>query len=132
MRNGPQHTDLGPLTPIWVTPREWTWTKPVVVLIGRTCYSSSESFISAMRNIPGVTTIGDTTGGGCGNPKFYAFEDGWQYSVPQWIEYTADTSGIEWKGIPPDIYVKTTSADFLDGDDPVFDFSLSWLKNQLR
>ncbi len=29
---------------------------------------------------------------------------------------------IEWNGIAPDIYIKTTEEDFLDGRDPVLDF----------
>ncbi len=131
VRNGPNHSDLTSPAPIKVSPRGWTWTKPVAVLSGRVCFSSCEGFISAMRNIPGITVIGDTTGGGSGNPKLYAFGNGWQYSVPQWIEYTADMKVIEWNGIAPDIYVKADSTDFAQGDDPVFDYALAWIKNAL-
>ena len=131
-RNGPLHTDLSTLNTIWVMPRGETWTKPVVVLTGRKCFSSNEGFISAMQNLPTVTTIGDTTGGGSGNPKFYSFSSGWQYTVPQWIEYTADRKIIEWNGIAPDIYVKADSTDFAKGVDPVFDYALQWIKNKIH
>ena len=131
-RNGPLHSDLSSLNTIWVMPRGQTWTKQVVVLTGRKCYSSNEGFISAMQNLPIVTTIGDTTGGGSGNPKFYTFSNGWQYTVPQWIEYTADKKIIEWNGIAPDICVKADSNDFSKGDDPVFDYALSWIKNKVQ
>ncbi len=128
IRNGPAHSDLTALTPIWLNPRGWTWTKPVAVLTGRTCFSSNEGFISAMRNIPGVETIGDTTGGGSGNPAFYRFPNGWTYSVPQWMECTADSAVIEWNGIAPDLYVKADEADFAAGTDPVFEIALARIK----
>jgi hypothetical protein len=127
VRNGPNHSDLSSPEPIHVSPRGWTWTKPVAVLSGRVCFSSCEGLISAMRNMPGVIVIGDTTGSG--NPKLYTFDNGWQYSVPQWIEYTADMKTIEWNGIAPDIYVKADSTDFAQGNDPVFDYALTWVKN---
>jgi hypothetical protein len=132
VRSGPLNTDLTPLHSIMVTPRGKTWTKPVAVLTGRKCFSSNEGFISAMENIPLVTTIGDTTGGGSGNPKFYSFSNGWQYTVPQWIEYTADKKIIEWNGISPDIYVKADSTDFARGDDPVFDYAINWIKKRIQ
>jgi hypothetical protein len=128
-RNGPAHTDLTSLSTIWVRPRSWIWTKPVAVLTGRKCFSSNEGFISAMENIPGIITVGDTTGGGSGNPKFYSFSNGWQYTVPQWIEYTAKHKIIEWNGIAPDIYVKADSSDFASGADPVFNYALDWINN---
>ncbi len=132
VRSGPLYTDLTPLHSIMVTPRGKTWKKPVVVLTGRKCFSSNEGFISAIENIPSVTTIGDTTGGGSGNPKFYSFSNGWQYTVPQWIEHTADKKIIEWNGIPPGIYVKADSLDFAKGDDPVFDYALNWIKEKVK
>lgn len=130
VRNGPSHSDLTGLRPIWIEPRGWTWSKPVAVLIGRTCFSSNEGFISAMQAIPSVTLIGDTTGGGSGNPKSYTFSFGWQYTVPQWIEYTADTTIIEWNGIAPDILVPTSSLELSWGVDPVFGYAMQWLEGR--
>lgn len=122
-RDGPQHSDFTELVERKLSPRgTWQFTKPVYVLIGRGCFSSNESFISAMREIPHVTLVGDTTGGSSGNPKIFNLGHGWEYSVPRWINYTADMQVIEWNGIAPDIYIKTTEEDFLDGRDPVLDF----------
>ena len=78
-----------------------------------------------MREIPHVTLVGDTTGGSSGNPHMFRLGNGWEYAVPRWINYTADMQVIEWNGIEPDIYVKTTEEDFLDGRDPVLDFVFS-------
>jgi hypothetical protein len=123
VRNGPQYSDFTPLTKRELSPRgSWQFTNPVYVLIGRGCYSSNESFISAMREIPHVTLVGDTTGGSSGNPGIFNLGNRWEYSVPRWINYTADTQIIEWNGIPPDIYIETTEEDFLDGHDPILDY----------
>ena len=122
-RNGPQHSDFTELYKRELSPRgTWQFTKPVYVLIGRGCFSSNETFISAMREIPHVTLIGDTTGGSSGNPIIFDLGNGWEYSVPRWIAYTADMQVIEWNGIAPDTYIKTTMEQFLDGRDPVMDF----------
>lgn len=122
-RDGPQHSDFTELVERKLSPRgTWQFTKPVYVLIGRGCFSSNETFISAMREIPHVTLVGDTTGGSSGNPKFFNLGNGWEYAVPRWINYTADMQVIEWNGIAPDIFIKTTEEDFLDGRDPVLDY----------
>ena len=71
-RNGPRHSDLGPFQPLVVDRRgSWQFTKPVLVLVGRGCFSSTEAFVAAMRVLPNVTVVGDTTGGGSGNPRTF-------------------------------------------------------------
>jgi hypothetical protein len=128
-RNGPAHGDLTPLMPRTLAPRgPWTWTKPVVLLAGRGVFSSNESFVSAMRELPKVTVMGDTTGGSSGNPEFFELGGGWQYGVPRWIAYTADRRIIEWNGIPPDIVVPWLATDVAAGRDGVLAFALGWLQ----
>jgi hypothetical protein len=127
-RNGAGHGDLTTLTPKSLQPRgPWQYTKPVVVLVGRGCFSSNESFISAMRELPHVTIVGDTTGGSSGNPGFFDLGGGWRYGVPRWIAYTADHRIIEWNGIPPDVVVPWSPDDFTAGRDPVLDFALGFV-----
>jgi Peptidase family S41 len=61
----------------------------VLLLIGRFCASSNESFIAAMQQLPQVTLVGDTTGGATANPQTFMPGGGWSYTVSRWIEYTA-------------------------------------------
>lgn len=132
-RNGPNHDDFTDLTPRTLSPRgPWQFDKPVALLVGRGVFSSNESFVSAMRELPHVTVIGDTTGGSSGNPALFDLSNGWQYAVPRWIAYTADQTIIEWNGIPPDIYVEATPSDFAQGRDPVLEFAVAWLREQLN
>lgn len=132
-RDGPLHNDFTGLQPRYVRPSgPWQFTRPVALLIGPDSFSSNESFIAAMQTLPNVTTLGATTGGGSGDPEFFPLGDGWRYSVPRWIDYTADKQIIEWRGIAPEVPVATTPQDFQRGDDPVLDAALKRLQSQLQ
>ncbi len=124
-RNGPRHGDLGPLMTEPISPRgSWQYLKPVFLLVGRGDVSSSEHFISAMRELPNVRVLGDTTVGATANPALYDLGDGWQYTVSRWIGYTADKQVIEWKGIAPDEVVPWSADDFARLYDPVLERAL--------
>lgn len=128
-RNGPRYDDFTPETARRIEPRgAFQYTKPVIVLSGRGVFSSNESFISAMREMPNVTILGDTTGGGTGNPQDYALGDGWRYTVSRWIEWTADRRVIEWQGIPPDVVVPWDTAAVRAGRDVVMEAALAHLR----
>lgn len=128
-RDGPDHDDFGEQIARRVAPRgTFQFLKPVIVLAGRGSYSSNETFISAMRELPFVTIMGDTTGGSSGNPAQYRL-GAWQYSVPRWIEWTADRRVIEWNGIPPDVFVSWSQTEVSSGRDPVLSAALARLRN---
>ena len=125
-RDGPRHDDFGAEVERHVDTRgPFQFTKPVVVLSGRAIFSSNETFIAAMRELPNVTVLGDTTGGASGNPHNYPLGDGWSYSVSLWIEWTADRRVIEWNGIPPDAFVAWDTTAVRNGLDPVLDAALA-------
>jgi hypothetical protein len=131
-RDGPDHDDFTPLQERYLQPRgPWQYEGKVALLSGRGVFSSNETFVSALREIPNVTVIGDTTGGSSGNPGEFALGDNWKYFVPRWIAYTPDMKVIEWNGIPPDVIVPVTPADFAAGRDPVIDFALAFLRAQI-
>ena len=125
-RDGPLHTDFGSLTADTVTPRgSFQFTKPVYLLIGRLSASSTEDFISAMRELPNVTAVGDTSAGSSGNPLSFTLGGGWTYTVSHWIDYTAEQQVIEDQGIAPAMFVPVTASDFQQGKDPVLDFAVA-------
>jgi C-terminal processing protease CtpA/Prc len=97
----------------------------VLLLIGRRCASSNESFIAAMRQLPNVTLVGDRTAGSSGNPGTFPLANGWTYSVSRWIEYTVDGQVIEDVGLSPGVFVTATAADFAQGRDPVLEWALN-------
>lgn len=124
-RDGPAHDDFGPLLAKTVSPRgPWRYANPVFLLVGRGVFSSDEQFVAAMRELPQVRVLGDTTGGGTGNPGVYDLGDGWGYSVSRWIGYTAELEVIEWNGIAPDEVVPWSPQDFARHYDPVLERAL--------
>jgi hypothetical protein len=134
-RTGPEHNDLSPLSTHDICPRPWAYTKPIVLLAGEQNIGAAEAFASLMEQMPHVTIIGDTTGGG-GNISGYFNQIYW----PLWEDLsitcpfarvlTADTISIERNGILPDIYVQTTTADFLAGHDPVLEYAIEWIAEE--
>jgi len=131
-RTGPDHDDLSPLEPHTVSPRTWAYTRPVVVLTGQQTIGPAEAFASAMGSMSHVTIIGDTTGGGGNTPGFFNQRNwvalpGIMVTCPFSTVLAADTSLIEGRGVPCDIYVHVTEGDILAGEDPVLDYAIDYL-----
>jgi hypothetical protein len=126
-RNGAGHDDFGGWTGRTLGPRgSWQYTKPVYLLVGARCASSNETFIAAMRQLPNVTVLGDTTGGGSANPREMPIvvggrDTGWRYSVSQWQERLATGALIEWQGIAPAEVLPWDLARVAAGRDPILE-----------
>lgn len=126
-RNGAGHDDFGNWVSRSLGPRgSWQYTKPVYLLIGRRCASSNETFIAAMKQLPNVTLLGDTTGGGSANPKEVRIvvggrDTGWRYTVSQWQERLADGALIEWNGIAPAEVISWNLGRVAEGRDPILE-----------
>ncbi len=104
--------------------------KPVVLLTNRRCFSSAEETVLMMKALPNVTVVGDTTGGGAGNPIILQLPNGWTYWVPRWIMYTAQKTSYEGIGLPPDIPVQISTADSIAGRDVILERAIQRLSGQ--
>jgi hypothetical protein len=100
----------------------------VVVLIGRHCMSSNESFILMMKSA-GATLVGETTFGSSGNPHPHELANGVTVSLPSWKDLLPDGSLLEGVGIKPDIEVKAQQPDFAQRD-PVLEAGLKALRGE--
>ncbi len=128
VRNGPRHDDLDSPSARTISPRgPWQYTRPVVVIAGRAGFSATETFVAAMRLLPNVTVIGDTTGGASGNPATFALGNGWTFTVPQWIEYGPDRQPIEWRGVAPHIAMTWLPSLYERDRDPLVDAAVGIL-----
>ncbi|MGD0038481.1 MAG: S41 family peptidase [Bacteroidota bacterium] len=107
----------------------YQFLKPVVVLTSRATSSAAEMFVMAMQVLPYVTIVGDTTGGGSGNPVFRELPNGWTYRLS--TEIAADAHGriIEGVGVFPDVPVQTTAADSANGIDRIMEKGIDIIKN---
>lgn len=124
-RSGLRHDSFTALTARSVSPRgTWQFTRPVLLLTGRGAFSSAEGFVSAMQALPNVTLVGDTTGGGSGNPSVYPLREGYGISVSRWIEYTSTKQPIEWRGIAPDSVVAFSDGEVSGGRDETLAYAL--------
>jgi hypothetical protein len=132
-RNGWRYDAFTPLTARRVVPGgSWQFTRPVVLLTGRGSYSATEGFVSAMRTMPNVVVVGDTTGGGSGNPSVYPLREGYGFALSRWIEYTDDGQPIEGRGIVPDRVVPFTDAAVAAGEDETLRAALGLARRLAR
>jgi len=128
VRNGPAVTDLDTPVARVVSPRgPWQFTRPVVVIAGRAGFSATESFVAAMRMLPNVMVIGDTTGGASGNPATFPLANGWQFTVPRWLEFTPDRQAIEGRGVAPQVAIPWAPSTYDSERDPLIDAAVGML-----
>ena len=128
-RNGASHTDFSAWRKSTIKPEGATYTKPVVILTNRQCFSTTESFILSMKVRPDVTTIGGITGGGSGNPIFRELPNGWTFRLSSWQMVDADFNYIEGEGIVPDELVLNTIASSNAGIDTILERAIALLES---
>jgi hypothetical protein len=120
--------DWAPLQPAGPT----AYARPVVVLINGSTFSAGEHFAEAMRQIPAVTLVGDTTGGG-GVASTGDVPCERRLPSGKWICVGAgdirrfDGQPVEWLGVPPDIRVAQTEDDIRRGRDPQLEAAIGLL-----
>jgi hypothetical protein len=120
-RNGPEHDDFTELTEDHIEPRGLPFRKPVVILTNRRVFSAAEDFILAMRTT-GAMVVGDTTGGGFGNPMGRELPNGWTYRLSRWREWTPEKELlVDGEGLVPDEVVVWATGGLQPGVDPILE-----------
>lgn len=110
------------------------YTNPVVVLINGLTFSAGEACTEMLKQLPHVTAVGDTTGGGSAGGTI---SDTGQNILPSGKRIEIGTLDLrrydglpwEWFGIPPDIRVVQTKADISAGRDRQLEFAIELLIN---
>ena len=108
------------------------YTRPVVLLANGLTFSAAELFTDLMAQLPHVTVVGDTTGGGSGGCDDDATGD---YVLPSGIEIRIPTvdgrraDGTPWEtvGVEPDVRVAQTEQDLRAGRDRQLERALELL-----
>ena len=103
IKTGPGPEDFGDEEKIYVGPEGGQqFTGRTAVLINRGSYSATSFLALAMKPMPYVRLIGDSTGGGLGAPSNGELPNGWNYRFS--VTRTLAPGGENWEdGIPPDI-----------------------------
>jgi len=128
-KTGPGHEDFSALEEEFIEPNPdaTRFLKPVVLLTNRSSYSASTFFTQMMREIPTVTVLGDTTGGGGGAPADTDLANGWVLRVSATQLYAPDGFNVE-DGIPPDSTVMLRPEDEAQGIDTILEAALAFLR----
>lgn len=128
-RTGSRHGDLSEKRARKVSPRgPWRYTRPVLLLMGECCMSSNESYIGMMEGSANVTTMGARTCGSSGNPKIVELPMQLTVSVPQWIDYIADGTPLDERGMLPRIEFKPEPGAFSGNRDDLLKAALARLE----
>lgn len=106
--------------------------KPLVLLINEQSLSDAEFTASGFKTLKLGTVIGTETYRWIIFTSGKSLVDGSYYRLPSWGCYTLDKKDLEWTGVAPDIYVKNTLKDRLEGNDPQLDRAIEEILQQLK
>ncbi|MCK9311171.1 MAG: S41 family peptidase [Bacteroidales bacterium] len=127
-KTGPGHNDFSEPYPIYLEPYEGKrYTKKVVILTNRMCYSATNTFVTVMRQLPNVIIMGDRTGGGGGFPISSMLPNGWSVRFSSCPTYDEKYKLTE-EGIEPDSTVYLTKRDIQREVDVIIETAYSLLQ----
>lgn len=92
--------------------------KPIVLLVNEQSLSDAEMTAAGFKELKLGKIIGTETYRWIIFTSGKGLVDGSFYRLPSWGCYTLDGKNLEKEGVAPDIYVKTTFTDRLEGKDP--------------
>ncbi len=124
--------DLSPFEP----QGSFTYTNPVVVLINGSTFSAGELTTEILKQLPQVTAVGDTTGGGSAGGNSEPPNARTEFLLPSGKTINVGTVDLrrydglpwEWLGVTPDIRVEQTEADIALGIDRQLEYAIELLK----
>lgn len=119
----------GALQAIDLTPRAVnSYLQPTVVLTSATTTSAAEVFALAMREIPHVTHIGESTNGSISDALDKTLPNGWQFSLANEVYSGSDGIAYEATGIQPHIEAIVFDATARESQqDSGLNAALQWL-----
>jgi hypothetical protein len=128
-RNGPKHADFTEKFARKVQPRgPWRYDRPVILLMGQKCMSTTESFIGMMIADANLTTMGDHTCGSSGDPQLYDIPLDITVSVPRRLDFKPDGKPLDGHGFQPQIPFKPGPGAFGKARDDVLTAALARLR----
>lgn len=106
--------------------------KPIVLLINEQSLSDAEMTAAGFKELKLGKVIGTETYRWIIFTSGKGLVDGSFYRLPAWGCYTLDGKNIETEGVKPDIYVKNTFKDRLEGKDPQLERAVSEILKELK
>ncbi|MEG1484337.1 MAG: S41 family peptidase [Bacteroidales bacterium] len=111
-----------------VTPAD----KPIIVLVNERSLSDAEVTSNGIRSLGIAKIIGTETYRWIIFTSGVGLIDGSSLRLPAWGCYSLDGKDLEFSGVKPDIYVKNTFQDRLNGKDPQLECAVKEILKQLK
>ncbi|HEY0898762.1 MAG TPA: LpqB family beta-propeller domain-containing protein [Sphingobacteriaceae bacterium] len=106
--------------------------KPIVLLINEQSLSDAEMTATGFKELKLGKVIGTETYRWIIFTSGKGLVDGSFYRLPSWGCYTLDGKNIEKEGVAPDIYVKNTLKDRIEGKDPQLERAVQEILKDLK
>jgi carboxyl-terminal processing protease len=127
-KNGPGANDYTPWHEWHLRPVGRHVDRPVVVLTDRRTPSAAERAVMALRTLPRVTVMGDTTNGSISTKIARELANGWYYSLtPQQVEMF-DGRSYEGRGLAPDAVIRNDPEEVRSGRDRLLEAAIARLR----
>lgn len=103
---------------------------PIIVLIDGYTGSAAEDFAVTMKNLDLATLVGSHTCGVISHPRYFDLPNGYSYGVSTWACFNPDGTSIIETGILPDVEVKFSAYDLINGIDSQLAKAIEILKQK--
>lgn len=127
---------VGPGPDDFEEPRKWfvdphegeKYQKQIVLLTNRYSVSAAETFSLAMKSLPQVIQVGDTTTGAFSDVVDRQLPNSWLYGLSVGDYRDGNDVSFEGIGLPPDVRIVNTSQDLASGVDRMLEAAMEELK----
>ena len=127
-KNGPGPNDYDEWFEWYITPSGDYFDKPLVLLTDRYTVSAGERATIALKTLPNLTHMGDTTNGSHSTMIGKELSNGWYFTIcPQNIE-CIDGKSYEGIGLIPEVLVENSMEDMSVGIDAQLEAALTHLQ----
>jgi len=127
-----QYQYVRPRDSVYVTRPQRAFFGPIVVMQNERSTSDAEVFPDGIRTLKLGTTVGVTTYGAVIGTGAFRLIDGGMLRTPGTGLWNIAGQNLENYGVPPDISVDNTPADFLAGRDAQLEKAVEVLKDQIK
>lgn len=128
-RNGANHNDFTNWMNDYITPDNYTYKKPVVILTNRLSASATEWFVCFMKMLPQVKTVGDTTCGVSGQPIYRELSNGWMLRISNSQSMLPSGKDYQYTGLYPDFPVWISNEQYQQRIDAILEKAIEILQN---
>ncbi len=110
---------------------QYHYDKKVIVLCNSGSFSATDGFLSGMADIPGVTLLGEPSGGGSGATRRFALPaSGIRVALSSMASFRSNGKLFDGNGVGVDMEMKPTISDFLGKSDTVRSKAIELIMSQ--